>query len=315
MATKLTGETLKGVWAGVTAPWSEDFSFDEASFRTNLGRLIDNRVAGIYTTGSTGEFYAFDWPEFQRLIDIFTEVVLPTGIPTQVGCCGDNTRDILRKVEYAASKGAGGAQIVIPYWMELTDREMLQYFRDVSSAVPDLPLIHYNIPRAKRFLTGPDYRRVLEVAPNLVGVKWTFAGSHFGELQQALALCPGLSFFVAENLLVSAMMLGAKGSYSSVVCTNPQWMGRLFELGEAGQWDEALKMQRRLVEFFEGLHPVIEELGVGSIDPVADKGMAAASGFFVGSARTRPPYIGWTDDQVQRVRAWMEADFPEFMAP
>jgi N-acetylneuraminate lyase len=314
-APKLTAATLKGPWAGVTLSWNEDYSFDEVSFRANLRRLASFDVPGIYTTGSTGEFYALDWPEFQRMVDVFMEEIGPTGKPTQIGCCADDTRDVLRMVEYAAKKGAGGAQIVLPYWMELTEREMLQYFKDVSSAVPELPLIHYNIPRAKRFLTGPDYLRILEVAPNLIGVKFTFAGNNFGTLQHALQLTPNLSYFVAEPYLISCMMLGARGSYSSVVCTNPHFMLKMFALGEARRWEEALEMQGTLVAFFRRLEQVAEEWGLGLMDPVADKGLGVASGLLAGHQRTRPPYIGWSDEGVRKVRAWLKQEYPQLVAP
>ena len=313
--SRLTSQTLKGVWAGVTLPWREDYSLDEPVFRQNLEKLCTFKVAGIYTTGSTGEFYALDRPEFQRMVDIVVETVAPTGIPLQVGCCADDTRDILRQIEYAFHAGADGVQIVIPYWMELTQGEILQYFRDVSAASAGLPIIHYNIPRAKNYLTGPDYRSILEVAPNLIGVKFTFAGSHFGQLQQALRLTPELAFFVAEDLLVTAMQLGARGSYSSVVCMNPLFMQRMFDLAEARQWDAAMEMQSRLVSFFSELEDLAGELGMGDIDPVADKGLGVASGFVAGHSRTRPPYIGWNNDQVQQVRLWLQRHYPELLAP
>src|SRR3990170_3667988 len=101
---RLTAETLKGIWAGVTLSWHEDYVFDEDSFRENLTRLCRYKVAGIYTTGSTGEFYVLDWPEFQHMVDVFMEVMSSTALPTQIGCCADDTRDVLRMVEYAAQK-------------------------------------------------------------------------------------------------------------------------------------------------------------------------------------------------------------------
>lgn len=312
---KLTSKTLKGIWAGVTLSWNEDYSLDETSFRENLRRLMQFDVAGIYTTGSTGEFYSLNWVEFQRMVDIFAEIVVPSQYPTQIGCCADDTLDVLRMVEYAAKKGADGVQIALPYWMDLTEEEMLGFFKDVYTAVPDIPLIHYNIPRAKRFLTGPDYVKVMEVAPSLVGVKWTFAGSHFGELQVARQLTPDLSYFVAENLLVSAMMLGARGVYSSVVCTNPNFMLKVFDVAEKRDWEEALKLQERLTRFFMDLGGVLDKLGVGGMDPVVDKGMAVASGLFVGHQRTRPPYIGWPDQVVAAVRDFLKEKYPELVAP
>ena len=311
----LTAETLKGIWAGVTLSWNEDYSLDEVSFRENLKRLCDSKVHGIYTTGSTGEFYALNFSEFQLIVDIVSEVVAPSGIPVQIGCCADDTRDVQQQIEYAARSEAAGVQIVIPYWMELTTAEMLQYFKCVASVAPELPLIHYNIPRAKTFLTGTDYRRILEVAPNLIGVKFTFAGSHFEQLQQSMQITPEISYFVGESLLVSAMQLGARGSYSSIVCTNPTFMNELFTLAETRQWDKAISKQWHLSKFFRQLEDLMDKLNLGGIDPVADKGLAVASGFFSGHQRTRAPYIGWSDAGVIQVRAWLKEHYPEFLAP
>jgi dihydrodipicolinate synthase/N-acetylneuraminate lyase len=310
---KLSAESLKGIWAGITLPWKEDYQLDETTFCENLTRLCQAKVHGIYTTGSTGEFYALNFEEFQHMVDILFEVVSPTGIPVQVGCASPNTRDTLQMVEYVADKGCDGVQVVLPFWMKLSDAEVIRFFKNISRAVPSLPLIHYNIPRAKRFLLGPDYRRILEVAPNLIGVKFVFAGSHFGELQRALHLAPELSYFVGENLLVSAMQIGARGSYSSVVCINPSFMLRMFNLAETKQWDEAIAMQEIISRFFSEAEVLLEELGEGGIDPVADKGFAVASGFFAGHQRTRPPYIGWSNAGLGKIRAWLKTHYPELM--
>ena len=315
MRTKeeLTARSLKGIWAGVTLPWKKDYQLDEDIFRENLRRLCKVEVHGIYTTGSTGEFYALSLKEFQNMVNILLEVVGPTGIPIQVGCASPNTRDTLAMVEYVADKGCDGVQVALPYWMKLTDNELLHFFRDVSRACDSLPLIHYNVPRAKRFLYGPDYQRILEVAPNLIGVKFTFASSHFSQLREAIYLTPELSYFVSEDILVSAMQLGAKGSYSSLVCLNPSFMLKMFDLAEARQWDEAIKMQQRGARFLDEAGTLLEELGEGGMDPVADKGFAVASGFFAGHQRTRPPYIGWSDEGLKKIRSWFRANYPELV--
>jgi len=313
MKKKLNEKNLKGIWAGVTLPWDENYQLDEGIFRKNLIRLCEAKVHGIYTTGSTGEFYTLHYKEFCRMVDIVMEVVPPYKIPVQIGCNTPNTRDTITLLKYVEDKGCDGAQVALPFWMELTDKEILKFFKDISRAVPSLPLIHYNIPRAKRFLFGADYCKIKEIAPNLIGVKFTFAGNYFGKLQEALSENPGLSYFVAENLLVSAMQLGARGSYSSLVCTNPNFMLRMFCLAEERKWDEAIKMQKRANNLFKDIVTILEKLGEGTIDPVEDKGLAVASGFFLGHQRTRPPYIGWSDETVLKIRKWIRSYYPEFL--
>ena len=311
---RLTAEEIKGIWAGVTMSWDEGFGFDEETYVANVKRALGSGAHGIYTTGSTGEFYALNFDEFKRMVDIQAEHCGVAQKPLQIGCCSDNTRATLRLVEYAASKKeVGAAQIVLPYWMELTEREILQFFADIYNSCPNLPLVHYNIPRAKAFLGADDYLKILEVAPSLVGVKYTFAGSNFGALQECLIKLPQLSFFVAENLLVSAMMLGARGSYSSLVNTNSAFMLQMYEYCSAGEWTSAMEMQQTAARFFDEAAAFILARGEGAIDPVFDKGLGVASGCVLGSQSTRAPYIGWSDETVSALREWLQAHYSQFL--
>ena len=313
---RLTANDIRGIWAGITMTWDENDRFDEDTYASNVERMIAANVHGVYTTGSTGEFYALEYDEFCRMVDVEAELCGKTGMPLQIGCCSDATAKTIRLLEYAAWKEeVGAAQVNLPYWMELTDRELLQFFKDLYNACPDMPLVHYNVPRAKRFLTGPDYLRILEVAPNLVGVKFTFAGAHWGELQAAMMMTPNLSYFVGEHLLASAMQLGARGSYSSVIATNPKFMLHLYALAEAGQWDEAIGMQQHASRFVADTMAFIEARNEGCIDPVFDKGLGVASGCVLGHQRCRPPYIGWKDETVAALRIWLQQNYPEFVYP
>lgn len=312
--SRLTADTLRGIWAGVTMAWNDKYNFDADAYASDSERACRSGVHGIYTTGSTGEFYAMDFDEFRRMVDIQADICGRRGTPLQIGCCSDNTRQTIRYLEYAAGRPeVGAAQVNIPYWMELTDRELLQFFKDLCTACPDMPLVHYNIPRAKRFLNGPDYLRILDVAPSLIGVKYTFAGSHFGDLQSALLATPQLSYLVAENLLASAMMLGARGCCSSLVSTNPDFMLKMYDHAANSRWHEALEMQKTVQQFFNDAVSFISCRSEGLIDPVFDKGLAKAAGTLNASQRTRPPYIGWSDETVAAMRQWLIEHYPMFV--
>lgn len=316
MTNKLTSETLKGIWAGLTMSWDESYRFDTETYATNIQRMLNEPVHGLYTTGSTGEFYAIEFDEFKEMVDIISELCGKAGMPLQIGCCSDATAKTIRLMEYAAEKeSVGGVQVNIPYWMELTERELIQFFKDLHSACPEIPLIHYNIPRAKKFLLGPDYRRVKDVAPTIIGSKFTFAASHFGDLQNAISMNPDMSFFVGENILASCMQIGARGCYSSVVCTNPEITLGMYDHAAAHRWDEAIQFQDKVNRFINDFFGFVASQGEGLIDPVADKGMAVASGCVVGHQRCRPPYIGWSDRTVDLARDWLRENRPEFLYP
>jgi len=308
------GEKWEGIWAGLPTMFNADWSLDTGAMETNIRRMIKAGVQGIYLLGSTGEFYALDFDEFKQVTDLLVKVAGGSSIPLAVDCGSPNTRETVRQLQYVKKAGVNAAQLIIPYWMDMTEPEVMQFFKDVHAAVPDLPIISYNVPRTKRFFLGPDYVKIREVLPNLIAVKFTFAGGHFADLQEAVRLNPGLKFYVGENVLVSAMAIGARGSCSSIVYTNSGLVLKMYALAKEHKWDEALAMQSRMVAFFAGMDEIMSELGVGGIDPVADKGLGLAAGGIVGHPRTRAPYIGWSEENVRKVRDWMKTKFPDFLA-
>jgi len=309
-----SARTWEGIWAGLPTPFSPDFSLDLSSLEANIRRMLKAGVHGVYLLGSTGEFYTIEFDEFQQLADLLVKTAAGSGTPVAINCGTPNTRATLRQLEYARQAGCDAAQLTIPYWMEMTPREVLRFFKDVATAVPALPIIHYNIPRAKHYLLGPDYVKVREVCPNLVAIKFTFSGSHWADLQEAIRLNPTVKFYISEHLLVSAVQLGARGSCSAKVYTNSGFVLKMYRLAQEKKWDQAMPMQRRLAELSARFGPFAESLGEGRIDPQVDKALGIASGTLVGHQRTRLPFIGWSDKNVQALREWMKKDFPEFMA-
>jgi len=314
-APRLTPQTLRGVWAAIPIPWTEDDRIDEETFRRNLRALCEAKVSGIYTTGSTGEFYALDEEEFRQVVSILVEECKPYGMLTQAACGSTSTRATLRQLEHVRSAGCDGAQVVIPCWMDLSDDDLLGFFRDVTAACPDLPLVSYNIPRAKRFLLAADYKKIKEIASQLIGVKFTYVGSHFGDLMEAIELLPDLSFFVGEGFLASAMRIGARGSYSSLVLMNPTTTMKYYQDCANGRWEAAFETQARIRRFVRELSAFMKEQNLGGADPVIDKGLAVAAGFLKGHQRTRAPYTGWSNEGVIKIRKWIEANHPEWLGP
>jgi len=73
----------------------------------------------------------------------------------------------------AHDMGFRAFQIALPPWGALNDDEYVTYFKDVCGSFPDAKFIHYNLPRPKRVLLGPEYRRLEEAVPNLAGTKNT----------------------------------------------------------------------------------------------------------------------------------------------
>jgi len=314
LAEKLTKQTLRGIWAGITLSWDENYELDEGAFRENLRRLVEIRPHGIYVFGSTGEFYAVNDEEFCWVVDIMVEEVSPSGIPTQVGCNGLATREIIDKLKYAQAAGADGGQVALPSWMKLTEQEIVQFWHDISQAVPDLPLISYNNSRTKWYMYAEQYRQIIDVAPNLIGIKWS--GSPELDLQrlaETVAVTPQLAHFLGEANLLKGMRVGIQGCYSAWIFAWPRRTMQIFNLADQGNWEDAEDVFQSCMEVENFIDSMIEEFGLGMMDPVADKGRGVLCGFLVGHQRTRPPYLGWPDETMQIMRQRMRDRFPDFM--
>jgi len=160
----LTREQLRGIWVGVPTEWDADGNFAEGIFREEVAMLIDVGVHGIYTTGTTGEFYALNWEEYCRLVDAFAAETVGK-CPMQVGANWFNTRDTIQRVRYARDKGIEGVQIIFPPWIEMRLEDYDQFLVDVYEAVPDIALIHYNCGRAKKIFKAPTTRGCCRASP------------------------------------------------------------------------------------------------------------------------------------------------------
>ena len=69
----LKKEQLIGPWCGLPVAWKADLSFDEKTYRGDVARSCAAGVPGVYTGGTTGEFYAQEFEEFQKIARLTIE--------------------------------------------------------------------------------------------------------------------------------------------------------------------------------------------------------------------------------------------------
>jgi hypothetical protein len=92
-------------------------------------------------------------------------------------------------------------------------------------------------------------------------------------------------------------------------------MLEMYEAASNKQWEKAIQMQNKAVQFFSDVEAFIEDRNEGTCDPVFDKGLAVAAGCLLGHQRCRPPYIGWSDETVKSLNSWLKDNYGEFIYP
>ena len=303
----LTREQLLGLWVSVPTEWDEDGNFDEKTFRTEVAMLIKTGVHGLYTTGSTGEYYALDWEEWKQVQDAFLAETVGR-IPVQVGANWFNTRDTIKRMRYARDKGADAVQICFPGWMEMRQEDYDQFLVDCCAAVPDIAVIHYNIARTKKLFFAEDYLRVLPKAPTIIGSK---AAIPFNQYVELITLVPEIEHFVGELVFPLAHQLGCRGMYTSWTMMNPVFLKEYYQMCVDGRYAKAICVMKRLAKWCNAaVMPLIKK---GYYDPTLDKAFVEISGWLPGNRRTRKPHHPLKDDEVAELRRVTAAIIPEFL--
>jgi dihydrodipicolinate synthase/N-acetylneuraminate lyase len=292
--------------------WNNDDSFDESCYCADVRRCCQAGIPGIYTCGSTGEFYALEWEEFQAVSDATVETCHECGTPAMIGCTATSTRGAMRRAAYAKEIEADAIQVALPFWDELQDVEIIPFFRAVAEAAPELPFSIYETTRTKKVLSLEQHRRIKDAIPLYMMVK-----ANDGTIGNTAAGCRELSafinVFVGENRWCELGPVGTVGCCSSMVYWNPELLLSLWQLQRQGDW-QALRAKSARIDALHGfLQATYGPRGFS--DSAYDRMGARATGFLKTSLRCRGPYGSPTTDDVNTLRSWMVSNYPEMLAP
>lgn len=305
-STTLTRANLRGVWAALITSWSDNDSLDEAAFERHVRRYASTGVHGVYTGGTTGEFYAQDDTTFERVTRIACQSAREARVPVQIGCTALSTRTAIGRAKLAVAAGADAIQIALPFWLALKHDEAAGFLYDVAQAVFPTPIVLYHTDRAKFKFNPTQLADVAGRVPTLIGTK--DGGCDLATLDQMRQLIPDLAIFGGEGDMTTRMARGGRGTYSSVVGLSPRAMLKLYSLCETGQFAQAQAIQ-------SAIHGVIHDVALmwvkrdGLWDSALDRIFYAAGGGEVG-LRCQSPLRSGSDEHVREMVRWCDEHAP-----
>ena len=306
----LKREQFIGPWAGLPVAWKSDLSYDDKTYRADIAACCEANVPGVYTGGTSGEFYAQEYDEFTAVADATIQECKNGKTPVMIGCTALHTLGVIKRARYAADKGADAIQVALPFWMEVPDTEVVRFFKDVSDAVPGMPMTIYETTRAKKAISLEQHKQIHQAVPAIIGVK-----SNANTLGNSPEGCTELSkmynVFVGENRWGKLGPYGAIGCCSSFIYQNPRILLMVFELRMKEKWDELNQWMAKYDHMCEeGLKPMFT---VGCEDSAIDRVLGLSAGFLKTSRQCRPPYPSCTEKHLADFRVWMNKYYPELM--
>ncbi len=307
----LTRDNFTGPWAGLPVAWTDDDRFDEKTYRGNVAHCCEAGVPGVYSGGTTGEFYAMEFDEFKAVARATVEECKDHGVPAMIGCTSTYTLGAVRRAAFAAECGADAVQVALPFWMEVEDDQIVPFFEQVADACGGLALSIYETERAKKVLTFEQHMEIKAAVPSYLMVKAN--SGTLGRTQDGcLALSEFVNVFISENEFGQMGRMGAKGSCSSVVYWNPRVVLTAWSQVEKQDWEKVDKTCERIASLFQFLFKTFSSRGF--TDSALDRLGGAAGGFLEGNLRTRGPYPFATLRDIETLRDWYGEHFPEMLA-
>lgn len=303
---RLTRANLRGVWAALITAWTDDDRLDEAAYERHVRRYAATGVHGVYTGGTTGEFYAQDDATFERITHIACDAAHGVKIPVQIGCTALSTRTAIGRARVAVAAGADAIQIALPFWLALKHDEAAGFLHDLAQAVFPTPIVLYHTDRAKFKFNPEQLAELARNVPTLIGTK--DGGCDLASLDQMRQLVPDLAIFGGEGDMTTRMAHGGRGTYSSVVGLCPRALLRLYELCESQKFAHAEPIQ-------SAIRGVIHEVALmwvkrdGFWDSALDRIFYAAGGGEVG-LRCQSPLRSGNREHVQEMTRWCQTHAP-----
>ena len=218
-----------------------------------LGRLCDDMIKagvhGLTPLGSTGEF-AYLSREQRTAVVTATIEATAKRVPVIAGVASTSTADAVAQAKAYQALGADGILAVMEAYFPVKDAQVEAYFRAIADAV-DIPVVIYTNPNFQRSDLTLDVIARLAEHPRIVAIK--DASNNTGRLLSIMNRCGGkLDVFAASAHIPAAVMLiGGKGWMAGPACIVPHQSVQLYELCKAGQWNEAIVLQRKLWQINE----------------------------------------------------------------
>lgn len=257
-------------------------------------------VIGAFICGTTGEGTSLTVEERRRVAERWVAVA-PAGLRVIVHVGHTSLEEARALAAHAQAIGADSIAALAPYFFRPDGvAGLVDWCAAIAAAAPALPFYYYHMPSMTGFhVAVADFLAAAAPRiPNLAGVKFTF--EDLEDFGRCLRFADGRYdlLFGRDELLHSALKLGARGAVGSTYNFAAPLYRRLIAAHDVGDEAAAAALQRTAVEMIQacihaGGHPI-----------AAFKSLMAGLGVDCGP--TRLPLTNPTAEQRAALRRQLE---------
>jgi len=260
----------------MVTPFEEDGSVDYGVAERLAANLAENGTNAIVVCGTTGESPTLSWDEQYQLFQLVQKTVSGKAL-VLAGTGSNSTSEAIAATQKAAKLGLDGSLQVVPYYNKPPQAGLYNHFQAIAQAVPDLPMMLYNIPgRTGQNLLPETVARLAEI-PNIVAVKE--ASGNLDQVSQIRSITPAEFAIYSgdDSLTLPLLAVGGIGVVSVASHLVGNQLQQMIQAFENGQTQVATQIHLKLFPLFKALFC--------TTNPIPIKAALKLQGWQVGTPR------------------------------
>jgi 4-hydroxy-tetrahydrodipicolinate synthase len=256
----------QGIITPIITPTTADGKINEPVFRLLIRHLIDNGVHGIFTFGTTGEFYAFNTQEYKHALQLVVGEVAGK-VPVYAGTNSISTKDTIRMIGIAEEIGADAVSVLTPMFISQTQNELYRFYETIAKSTK-MPIVLYNNRPKTNVHIAPETVAKLAEIENIVAIKDSTGDmTNTAEYIRLTRHRDDFHVLVGRDTLIFAgLCYGATGAVASCSNVAPEVAVEIYEKFKNGDMQGALKAQFKLA-------PLRIACNMGSFPEVIKEGL------------------------------------------
>ncbi|MEE8681160.1 MAG: 4-hydroxy-tetrahydrodipicolinate synthase [Olsenella sp.] len=234
---------LKGIVVPIVTPMNEDESINTDELRRQVDRQIEAGIHGIFPFGTNGEGYILNFDEKKLVLQTVIDQVAGR-VPVYAGTGCISTKETIEQCKMAMDCGADVLSVITPSFAKASQHELIVHYETVAAAVPEAPIVLYNIPARTGNALAPETVAELAKIDNIVGAK--DSSGDWTNLSAYIELTKDMDFAVLsgnDSLILKALQAGAKGAIAGCANVYPKNMVGIYENFKKGDIEAAQKCQ------------------------------------------------------------------------
>ncbi|XP_010331522.1 4-hydroxy-2-oxoglutarate aldolase, mitochondrial isoform X1 [Saimiri boliviensis] len=240
---------IAGIYPPVTTPFTATAEVDYGKLEENLHKLGTLPFRGFVVQGSNGEFPFLTSSERLEVVSRVRQA-MPKNRLLLAGSGCESTQATVEMTVSMAQVGADAAMVVTPcyYRGRMSSAALIHHYTKVADLSP-IPVVLYSVPANTGLDLPVDAVFTLSQHPNIVGMK--DSGGDVTRIGLIVHKTRKQDFQVlagSAGFLMASYALGAVGGVCALANVLGAQVCQLERLCLTGQWEDAQKLQHRLIE-------------------------------------------------------------------